>query len=381
MINFNMPKNVRIGLDSLQTLPDEINKLKPAKIGLVSDKGLENAGIVKKVEELIDATKTQYTTFTDIQGEPSFTLLEKVIQDLKAAQCDLIVGIGGGSAMDVAKTAAALLDKEDFTAYLSGEQSIEERTVPCILLPTTSGTGAEVTMNAIFSDEKEQLKRGLVSSALLPDAAIVDPLLTVSCPPRVTAASGVDAFTHAIESYVAVRKNPLTKMYAQKAMELFPKHIVHAVKAGEDVKAREGMSWVSNLAGVSLANAGVGAVHAMAYPLGGKYKIEHGVANALLLPYVFEITGKSCPEEMKDIAGFLGLEVKESALDTVIQYLQDLLEELSLPTNLNSLGVAEDTLPELAEQAANVDRLIKNTPYELSKTEILNIYQKAYAGF
>lgn len=381
MIDFHMPKNLRIGIDSLQTLPDEVNQFKPAKIGLVSDKGLESAGIVKKVEELLDTTDIPCTTFTDIQGEPSFGLLEKVIRELKAEQCDLIVGIGGGSAMDVAKTAAALLDKEDLTAYLSGDQAIEERKVHCILLPTTSGTGAEVTMNAIFSDEKQQLKRGLVSPVLLPDAAIVDPMLTVSCPPRVTAASGVDAFTHAIESYVAVRKNPLTKMYAQKAMELFPKHIVQAVKTGEDVKAREGMSWVSNLAGVSLANAGVGAVHALAYPLGGKYKIEHGVANALLLPYVFEITGRSCPEEMEEIAGFLGLEVKNAALDSVISYLQELLEELSLPTNLKDLGVEEDTLPELAAQAANVDRLIKNTPKALSKAEILGIYQKAYEGF
>jgi alcohol dehydrogenase class IV len=381
MIDFHMPKNLRIGLDSLQTLPDEVNQFSPAKIGIVSDKGLEKAGIVKKVEELLAKTDTPSTTFTNIQGEPSFGLLEEVIGHLKAEQCDLIVGIGGGSAMDVAKTVAALLDKKDVKVYLSGEQSIEGRTVPCILLPTTSGTGAEVTMNAIFGDEKQQLKRGLVSPALLPDTAIVDPLLTVSCPPRVTAASGVDAFTHAIESYVAVRKNSLTKMYAQKAMELFPKHIVQAVKTGEDVKAREGMSWVSNLAGVSLANAGVGAVHAMAYPLGGKYKIEHGVANALLLPYVFEITGKSCPEEMEEIAGFLGLEVKDSALDCVINYLQDLLKELSLPTNLKSLGVEKDALPGLAAQAVNVDRLIKNTPYALSEMDILNIYEHAYEGF
>lgn len=382
--DFRMPGNVRFGVGVFETLPEEVKKFGATKIGLVSDKGLESAGVVQKVVDLLDTTTIPVSTFTDIQGEPSFSLLEDTIQYLKNEKCDLVVGIGGGSAMDVAKTAAALLNRTEIEQYLAGSETIGERGVPCILLPTTSGTGAEVTMNAIFGDEVQEVKRGLVSPALLPDVAIVDPGLTVSCPARVTAASGVDAFTHAIESYVAVRATPLTKIYAEKAMKLFPHYISRAVHNGKDLDARVGMSWVSHLAGVSLANAGVGAVHALAYPLGGKYHIEHGVANALLMPYVFEVTGTTCIDQMVDIASFLRLgdyqEQPYEAHKAVVNYLFNLLAELDLPVSLNELGVEINDLPALAAQAAKIDRLLSNTPYRLTEQKILRIYQNAYNG-
>ncbi|UVI29641.1 iron-containing alcohol dehydrogenase [Paenibacillus spongiae] len=382
--DFRMPGAVRFGVNALQTLPDEIRQRKAAKIALISDKGVEGAGLVQKVIDLLQPLSIPMTVFTDIKGEPTFALLESTVRNLQREGCDLVVGIGGGSAMDVAKTTAALLDKSDLAAYLSGSAVIESRSVPCILLPTTSGTGAEVTMNAIFGDEEQELKRGLVSQMLLPDVAIIDPMLTVTCPAKVTAASGVDAFTHAIESYVAVRATPMTRMYAEKAMKLFPQHITRAVHHGSNLEARIGMCLVSNLAGISLANAGVGAVHALAYPLGGKYHIEHGVANALLMPYVFEVTGRTCTEQMVHVAKFLQLgdfeEQPHDALDAVVRYLYRLLGELDLPSSLKQLGVDEASLPVLAEQASRVDRLLSNTPYKLTYDKILSIYKKAYAG-
>jgi alcohol dehydrogenase len=382
--DFRMPESVRFGVGALQTLPDEVKKFGAKNIGLISDKGLEAAGVIQMVAELLQPLSLPIVTFTDIQGEPTFSLLVKTIKAIKEEDCDLVVGIGGGSAMDVAKTTAALLNKMDIEDYLSGKKTIEERGVPCILLPTTSGTGAEVTMNAIFGDEVQEVKRGLVSPVLLPDLAIVDPALTISCPRRVTAASGVDAFTHAIESYVAVRSTPLTKIYAEKAMKLFPLHISKAVNHGKDLDARIGMSWVSHLAGVSLANAGVGAVHALAYPLGGKYHIEHGIANALLMPFVFEVTGTTCIDQMVEIAAFLRLgdyhQHPNDSLGAVVRYLYSLLSELDLPTSLKELGVEESSLPMLAAQAAKIDRLLSNTPYNLTERKILSIYKKAYNG-
>jgi alcohol dehydrogenase class IV len=381
--DFRMPGNLRFGVNSLSTLPDEIKRFKASKIALISDKGVEGSGIVRKVLDILETTGIPVYTFTEIKGEPTFRLLKETVQTIRQEQCDLVVGIGGGSVMDVAKTVAALLDKSDITDYLSGAVPIETKSVPCILLPTTSGTGSEVTMNAIFGDEEQEVKRGLVSPVLLPDLAIIDPMLTISCPPRVTAASGVDAFTHAIESYVALRANSHTQIYAEKAMKLFPLHITRAVHQG-DLEARIGMCWVSNLAGVSLANAGVGAVHALAYPLGGKYHVEHGIANALLMPYVFEVTGLACTEQMVNIAGFLQLGDYRSkpyaALDAVVQYLKRLLVDLDLPTSLRQLGIDEASLPLLAEQASKIERLLLNTPYKLNKDKILRIYQNAYIG-
>lgn len=382
--DFKMPENVRFGVGAHKSLPDEVRRIGARKIGLISDKGLEKAGVVDKIKNLLESLALPIATFTDIQGEPSFSLLRNAIDHLKQEECDLIIGIGGGSAMDVAKTTAALIPIEDDTDYISGTTVIENRGIPCILLPTTSGTGAEVTMNAIFADEEREVKRGLVSPALLPTLAIVDPSLTLSCPPKVTAASGVDAFTHAIESYIAVKATPLTKIYAEKAMKLFPNYITKAVHHGNDLEARIGMSWVSHLAGVSLANAGVGAVHALSYPLGGKYHIEHGVANALLMPYVFDVIGKTCMAEMVDIASLLGIgdyrKRPFEAQGEVVNYLYHLLHDLDLPISLQELGIKEQDLPQLAVEASKIDRLLLNTPYKLTEQKILNIYQKAFNG-
>ncbi|ANU12241.1 hypothetical protein BBH88_13300 [Planococcus antarcticus DSM 14505] len=382
--DFRMPGNVKFGVGAHKNLPEEIEKYSPTKIAIVSDKGVANAGLVKKLENILEQTGVPIFTFTEIVGEPTFKLVETVTHKLREENCDLVIGIGGGSALDVAKTAAALLAQEKIAHFLSGREQIGPRSTPCILLPTTSGTGSEVTMNAIFGDEEQGLKRGIVSPALLPDLAIIDPELTVSCPARVSASSGVDAFTHAIESYISVRGTPLTKIFAEKAMRLFPKYITRAVHNGTDLESRTGMAWVSALAGVSLANAGVGAVHALAYPLGGKFHIEHGVANALLMPYVFEKIGKTCTDELVEVASFLQLgdysQHPNKALDAVVHYLLELLDTLNLPSTLKELGIPEDSLPALAESASKVDRLLANTPYKLTEEAIKEIYENAYFG-
>ncbi|WP_260858761.1 iron-containing alcohol dehydrogenase [Fictibacillus phosphorivorans] len=379
-----MPGNVRFGMDTFYSLPDEINKLNVKKVVIISDKGLEREGLVQRALELVESSGVEPDVFSDIEGEPTFSLVKKAVAYVKQVEGELVIGIGGGSALDVAKATAALVDKEDINPYLSGVSSIESRSVKCILLPTTSGTGSEVTMNAIFGDEEKELKRGIVSKYLLPDVAIIDPALTLSCPPRVTAASGVDAFTHAIESYVASKATPLTRMYAEKAMKLFVPSITKAVHNGKDLEGRIGMSWVSVLAGVSLANAGVGAVHALAYPLGGRYQIEHGVANALLMPYVFKVTGVTCTKEMVEVARYLNLgdytDRPHQALQAVVGYLFDLLKTLELPISLCELGVREEDLPTLAKQSSQIDRLLSNTPYQLTESKILEIYQHAWKG-
>ncbi|WP_285767320.1 iron-containing alcohol dehydrogenase [Peribacillus sp. SI8-4] len=382
--DFRMPAVFRFGAGAFATLVKEIETLGAKKVAIVSDKGLERVGVVQRVVDLIEPLSVPSVTYTNIAGEPTFQLLQDAVETLQAENCDLIIGIGGGSALDVAKATAALCGKVNLAPYLSGEETIESRTVRCILLPTTSGTGSEVTMNAIFGDEEQQVKRGIVSPVFLPDAAIIDPELTISCPPRVTAASGVDAFTHAIESYIAIKATPLTKVYSERAMKLFNSNIAKAVHNGRDLEARIGMSWVSSLAGVALANAGVGAVHALAYPLGGTFHIEHGVSNALLMPYVFEVIGKTCTREMVEVASFLQLgdfkTQPNQALKAVVDYMHQLLDDLDLPHTLAELGIEEDSLPLMAKQAAKIDRLLSNTPYHLNEQKILGIYQSAFKG-
>ena len=381
---FQLTKNVTYGIGTSKFLYQNDLVKNAEKICVISDKGLEAAGVVDKFKNDLRKESEQVISFTDISGEPSFQLIGKAVDYLKVNQVDLVIGLGGGSALDVAKASSALFDKEDPTVYYSGKRTIENRSMKCIVLPTTSGTGSEVTKNAIFGDEVEKVKRGIVSEYLLPDLAIVDPELSVSCPARVTAASGVDAFTHAIESYISVNATIHTRIYAEKAMELFPNYITKAVHNGKDLEARAGMSWVSLLAGVSLANAGVGAVHALAYPLGGEFKVEHGVANALLMPFVFEVIGKTCTEDMVTVAKLLKLgdfsKNPYEALDVIVDYLYHLLIDLHIPSSLKELGVEEGSLTHLAKQASKIGRLLDNTPYKLSEMQILEIYRNAYRG-
>ncbi|WHT48187.1 iron-containing alcohol dehydrogenase [Sporosarcina thermotolerans] len=368
------------------SIHEDIRNLNPTKIIFVSDKGLKNAGVVEEVINELSIHNIPIEEFTNIVGEPDFEIVQEAIDFIQKHHGDLVIGLGGGSALDVAKASAALVNKEPIIVekILAGEAVPEAKGVTCILVPTTSGTGSEVTMNAIFGDHKNDVKRGIVSPYYLPDIAIIDPVLTVSCPPMVSAASGVDAFTHAIESYVSKKATPLTKMYAEAAMKRFSKNISKVVFNGSDLDAREEMSWVSFLAGVSLANAGVGAVHALAYPLGGKYNIAHGVANALLLPYVFNVTGKTCIDEMVQIADFLHLgdfrDEPHQAQNAVVDYLYGLLEALNLPKSLKELHVVEDDLRNLAIEASKVSRLLDNTPFKLNMESIHEIYQNAYDG-
>lgn len=382
---FRMPSNFRFGVGAMKTLVEEIGRYSDVKkIAVITDKGLARVGIIEKITKILEPLSIPIVTYCEINGEPGFSLIESAVETLKKEKVDFIIGIGGGSSLDVAKAVAALLDKDDILKYLNGSEVIERRDIPCILLPTTSGTGSEMTKIAVFGDEEKELKQGIVSPALFADLALVDPELTLSSPPKVTASSGVDAFTHALESYISVNATELTKIYSEKAMELFPKYITRAVHHGADIEARIGMSWVSVLAGTAFANAGVGAVHALAYPLGGKYHIEHGVANALLMPYVFEVIGATRIDEMVKVASLLQLgdyqDRKQDALQDVVAYLYHLLKQLDLPLSLEELNVEKDSLPALAKQASQIQRLLDNTPYQLTEEKILKIYQHAFTG-
>lgn len=382
--DFRLPQHVRFGVGARTTVVEEARRLGGRSAALISDEGLLSAGVVDEMKHELEKEGLEIVVFAELAGEPSFIQLEKTTSFVKERQVDLVIGLGGGSAMDIAKTAAALTNVEDPAAYLSGEKVIGKGGLPCILLPTTSGTGSEVTMNAIFSDDKQGVKRGLVSPNLLPTIAVIDPALTLSCPPKVSAATGVDAFTHALESFISTRANPMTKMYSYEAMKRFADHIHGAVHNGRDLNSRIEMSYVSYFAGVGLANAGVGAVHALAYPLGGSYHVEHGVANALLMPYVFDVIGVTCKKEMVDVAHALQLgdysEMPHVALKAVTTYLKQLLYDLNLPVSLKELGIPQEALATLARQAIEVKRLLHNTPYRLTEKQIVAIYQKAYIG-
>jgi alcohol dehydrogenase class IV len=316
-----------------------------------------------------------------VDREPTQELFENILQMARAGNIDGVLGIGGGSAIDVAKLVAALTRGKQKTSEIFGTDLLAGRELPLVCLPTTAGTGAEVSPNAILLDETDELKKGVVSPHLVPDAAFVDPLLTVSVPPAVTAATGLDALTHCIEAYANKFAHPITDTYALQGMKLIAKNLARAVRDGSDVEARAALSLGSLYGGLCLGPVNTAAVHALAYPLGGRFHIAHGVSNALLLPHVLRFNFSAAPERYADISVALGLERNGSAMITAehgVEFLSQLLRDCGVPQKLSGLDVPRDAIPTLAQAAMQVTRLLKNNLRPLTEADARRIYEMAF---
>jgi alcohol dehydrogenase class IV len=283
--------------------------------------------------------------------------------------------------MDIASVTSVMLTNPGTVYDYFGIDLVRNQGIPTILIPTTAGTGAEVTPNAILTDTKEKLKKAIVSPYILPRIAIVDPLLTISMPPQVTSSSGIDALTHAIESYTSNNATLLTDMFAKEAIIMIGRSLRTAVANGNNVEARYDMSIGSLYAGISLANAGVTAVHALAYPLGGQFNIPHGIANGLLLPYVMEFNVLGNLPKFAQVAHFLGEKTEQMTLleqaYCAAKTVKALYRDLKIPQSLTELKVPKEAIPAMARAAINLTRLMGNNPRTMSVPDVERIYEKA----
>ena len=371
---FSLPGVNYFGKDSLKHLVPALKDKNADRVFLISDQGVAGAGLVSRISGLIEESGVKVVSFLDVKPEPTVDDLEKCLTSFKESGCNLIIGLGGGSPLDTAKGVSVLAANGGSILDYIGVNLVPKKGVSMILMPTTAGTGSEVTGIAIFSDQKDQLKKGVVSNYLLADLVIVDPELTASMPPPVTAATGMDALTHAIESFTAPRATVQTDLYALKAVELIGKSLRRAVASGSDLDAREDMSIGSVFAGISLANAGVGAVHACAYPIGGRFGTGHGVTNALLLPYIIEYNLTADLHKYAAIAGALGectvdLSLKEQSALACKAVFQ-LSKDIGIPEKLSAFGINKEDVPELAEAAMQVTRLMENNVKRLTLDEV-----------
>ncbi|RAS75532.1 iron-containing alcohol dehydrogenase [Priestia endophytica] len=372
------------GTGSIAEVGEQAKKLEATKAIIVTDKIIRETGLLSKVTEPLSAAGLEADIIDDVVPEPPFENLEQLAAQIEGKGYDLLIGVGGGSALDITKVLSIMLtNKEDVREFV-GIEKVKNPGVPMILVPTTAGTGSEVTYNAIFTDTRDKVKKGIVSPYLLPSVAIVDAELTLSVPPAVTAATGMDALVHAVESYTAIRAGELTDGIALQAIKLISRSIRKAVYNGKDLKARENMAMGSLLAGISLGNAGVGAVHALAYPLGGKFKVPHGVANSLLLPFVMKYNAVADLKKFAEVAEALGeniegLSLREAA-DRAVAALAQLSRDVGIPSSLKEVGVTASDIPALAEEASKVDRLLNNNPRWLTMKEIQKIYEEAYGA-
>lgn len=373
------------GEGSIESINSLVDKYKPNKVVLFADPVIVQVGSTKRIESILNIKGVEYQVYSDIQPEPMVLHGDMAVNAVRDFKADLVIGIGGGSCLDLAKVAACLAKNEgSISDYLNltGTKKLNNPGIIKILIPTTAGTGAEVTFNAVFA--LEDTKDVISDENILADVAIIDPELTYTLPSKPTAASGIDALTHAIESYTSKGATELTDILALEAIRKINRSIRTAVWNGTDVKARGEMAWGSVIASLSYFNSGVHAVHALAYPLGGLFHVSHGESNAVLLPYVFDCIWPACLDKIKGVAEALDLNVerkndREIAL-MVVKYLQDLIKDVGLPISIKDYGIKEEDIDKLTEDAAKQKRLLGKCPKQLRINDIEKIYQEAYDG-
>ena len=316
-----------------------------------------------------------------LRSEPTYKDFNRILQNARQRQSDVVIGIGGGSSLDVAKLVAAQLKNDQSLKEIIGIGKLNTRRTPLICLPTTSGTGSEVSPNAILLDEVEQLKKGVVSPHLMPDASYIDPWLTHTMPPLVTASTGVDALTHCIEAYTNKFAHPIIDVLVLEGIRLIGKNLITAVKDGQNMPARSALSLGSMYGGMALGPVNTAAVHALSYPLGGEFHIPHGVSNAVLLPYVMQFNIPVSVERYAKVARALGVKEeknKKSMAEAGVQKIFELLKACNLPTHLSELNIPSEAIDKMARSAIKVTRLLKNNPRPITLEDAKTIYERAF---
>lgn len=381
---FNTVKRIVNGFDSALELAQELGMLGVERPMLVTDPGLVAIGLVQPVIAALNKQGVEVIVFDQVREDPPEETVLAATELARTANVDGLLAVGGGSSMDVAKVVAVLLSGEQQLPDIYGVGQVSGTRLPLVLVPTTAGTGSEVTPVAVITTG-ETTKAGVSSPVLLPDVAVLDPALTLGLPPAVTAMTGVDAMVHAIEAYTSKhKKNPLSDMLAIEALQLLSGSIRTAVHDGGNREARENMLLGACLAGQAFANAPVAAVHALAYPLGGHYHIPHGLSNSLVLPSVLHFNASEANHLYGELAEVVtggavsgSDEAKTSAL---IDALVQLIADVELPATLAQVKVAEQDLEMLAQDAMLQQRLLINNPREVTYDDALAIYRAAYGA-
>jgi len=378
MLNIFFPGKLVFGNGTFLQLADDVIELKPARVFIATIDPLKNS-LAEFISKLT-VSKIEILTDTSIVAEPSFGDFEKLMQTVTPFNPDVVIGIGGGSVLDISKLVAAQLENDQQLKEYVGIGLLKGRKKKLICVPATSGTGSEVSPNAILVDDENQ-KKGIISPFLVPDIVYVDPLLTVSVPASITAATGLDALTHCLEAYTNKFSQPFIDMYAYEGMRLIAEYIVTAVKDGNNIEAREKIAMGSMLGGFCLGPVNTAGVHALSYPLGSMFHLAHGLSNALLLPYVMKYNIPSAPKKYAEVAVALGCSRKETDEATAyagVEKIRELIKACGIPATLREVNVPESAIQQMAVDAMKIQRLLKNNPRLIEEKDAIEIYKAAY---
>lgn len=377
---FFMPAISLMGADCLKDAGEQVAELGFKKALIVTDKVLGQIGIVKKVTDVLDNKNIEYAIYDETKPNPTVKNVNDGLALLKEKECDFVISLGGGSAHDCAKGIALLATNGGEIKDYEGVDKSKKPQLPMVGINTTAGTGSEMTLFAIITDEERHIKMALVDKHLTPIIAVNDPMLMLAMPKSLTAATGMDALTHAIEAYVSTSATPITDACAEKAIELISNYLVNAVENGQDVEARDMMAYAEYLAGMAFNNASLGYVHAMAHQLGGFYNLPHGVCNAILLPHVQEYNKATSASRLAKIAKIMGGNIEgltdEQGADLCIDMIKSLSQTVGIPEGLGVLGVKESDFETLATNALN-DACSLTNPRKGNLEEVIAIFRKA----
>ena len=371
------------GAGSRKVIAEEVAKRGYKKALIVTDKDLIKFGVADQVIAVLKDANIPYEIFDEVKPNPTVKNVKAGIAAFQAAGADFMIAIGGGSSMGTSKAIGIIINNPEFSDVVSleGVANTKKKSVPVIALPTTAGTAAEVTINYVITDEENVKKMVCVDPNDIPTLAIIDPELMLSMPRGLTASTGMDALTHAIEGLITLGAWEMSDMFETKAIEMIAKWLPKAVENPSDIEARDGMATAQYIAGMAFSNVGLGLVHGMAHPLGAYYDIPHGVANALLLPFVMEYNKEAAKAKYRTIAEAMGVDTSsmsdDEAADAAVKAVKDLAIRVRIPQHLSEIGVPESGLPTLAQAAFN-DVCTPGNPRQTNVEEILAIYKKAF---
>jgi alcohol dehydrogenase class IV len=381
---FKLPTRTLFGVNLVDSLAEEAKVLGIKRLLLVTDKGVVNAGLLERVIRTLDVSAIDHTIFDSVEANPTTTTVHNGAEIFRSDKCDGLLAVGGGSPIDAAKGIGVQATHEggimDYSRRVG--KPVQDITPPLIAIPTTAGTGSEVTWVSVLVDPKDRVKIVVPSLYIAAKVAVVDPSLTVSLPPDVTAATGMDALTHAIEAYVSTKSTPIADSLALTAIQLISSNLREAVGNGENMAARANMLLASTQAGMAFVNTSVALVHAVAHALGGFFDIAHGVANALMLPLVMRLSLIGNPGKYADIAVAMGenvegLSAMEAAREAVFA-VESLAADIGVPQDLKQLGADPARISDLAEEALNQTGALPFNPRKVGKREVMQLFEQAF---
>jgi alcohol dehydrogenase len=376
---FNTVRRIVSGFGCLENLGDEIKRLKGSKVLVITDPGIKAASLVDLIGKILDRTPIPFRVFSEVEPDPKIEVVASSLEAAKSFGPDVIIGFGGGSSLDISKVTSVMLTNAGPLEKYFGMELVPNPGIPLILIPTTAGTGSEMTSICVLSDTQNKVKKGIVSEHMFARASMLDPLLTLGLPPHITAMTGMDALVHAIESYTGVRATVFTDTLNLRAIQLIAKNLRKAYANGENREARENMLNASCLAGMAFSNTQNGLDHALALAIGGKFHLPHGLLTAFILPWVMEYNLLAVPQKFIEIASAFGENTdglpEIDAARRAVKAIKDLLEDLGISYKLSTYSVPKGEIPGLAKATVGAARLISNNPRKVTENEVIKLLE------